>query len=432
MQTIRVLFISLHNELRGYIGGGGFAFLDFLKRVRMKECFSFALLENAPTYGDAYGVEYDSVSFPASVTYEAYSGDRLPFVKTLDILEAIVKSVIVGVRTVKSRRIQAVISSNERIPNLIVAYLVGRLSHRPIIMMLHLLPGYEYALAAKRYPDFGFRSILSFQRAQHGNMGLGGTLHAFSKFMVSRIASRSICITNNSLFEPILKQRANYQQVYVCPLAGINVGEMDQIKEHSKKYDAIYVAGLISADKGIYDLLRAWKLVIKKDSGLILQIIGKCAPGVEERINEVVDRLGIRANVEIPFGLQGVAEKSIIFSSMKSSKVFVYPSIKDATPIVVMEALACGLPVVMYDAEYARGAYDESEFLRIVPVRDIDLLADETIRILESNAPELRARARRYAQRFENALVVNQELEVIRTIVRNSAKRIKDDLSNFS
>ena len=50
---------------------------------------------------------------------------------------------------------------------------------------------------------------------------------------------------------------------------------------------------------------------------------------------------------------------------LKSAKLFIYPSKLDAFPIVVLEALACGLPVIAYDIPAIRCNYPSNIIARV-------------------------------------------------------------------
>jgi glycosyltransferase involved in cell wall biosynthesis len=60
-------------------------------------------------------------------------------------------------------------------------------------------------------------------------------------------------------------------------------------------------------------------------------------------LEQLVSDLGLRANIEF---VDFMANHDDLFSLMKSSKVFVLPSEREGFGLVVLEANACGLPVV--------------------------------------------------------------------------------------
>lgn len=60
-----------------------------------------------------------------------------------------------------------------------------------------------------------------------------------------------------------------------------------------------------------------------------------------------------------------------LYSLLKSSKVFIFPSFFEGWGIVVAEALACGLPVVAYDIPAIRENFGSCKNVFLMPIGDI-------------------------------------------------------------
>jgi starch synthase len=85
------------------------------------------------------------------------------------------------------------------------------------------------------------------------------------------------------------------------------------------------------------------------------------------------------------------------------SDVYVLPSLVEGFPLTAMEAMACGLPVIVSTNGFADEVIDDGVNGYIVPIRDADAIADR-LRALAAD-PGLRARmgtaARETAERFD-------------------------------
>jgi glycosyltransferase involved in cell wall biosynthesis len=86
-----------------------------------------------------------------------------------------------------------------------------------------------------------------------------------------------------------------------------------------------------------------------------------------------------------------------------SFDVFLLTSLNEGTPVVAIEALAAGVPVVATDAGGTRTVVDDGETGFVVPVGDVDALADRVAQLRDD--PALRARfgevgAARMRERF--------------------------------
>jgi glycosyltransferase involved in cell wall biosynthesis len=112
------------------------------------------------------------------------------------------------------------------------------------------------------------------------------------------------------------------------------------------RYDGCF-CGHLGKTKGIYDLIKIWKLVTIHHPHSILVIVGD---GSEYKsLSNKIKEMKLVDNIK----LTGYVSERDKFLIMKRSKVFVFPSYEEGWGIAVTEAIACGLNVVLYDI----GAY---------------------------------------------------------------------------
>ena len=121
---------------------------------------------------------------------------------------------------------------------------------------------------------------------------------------------------------------------------GIDFKEITEINPSVEKSDVIF-AGRLIKEKNTDLLLRALVQVKKSLPNIKCFIIGD---GPEKRNLEILrDDLHLRGNVEF----LGFLEDQSLISHLKSSLVFALPSTREGFGMVVLEANACGLPVVV-------------------------------------------------------------------------------------
>jgi glycosyltransferase involved in cell wall biosynthesis len=126
--------------------------------------------------------------------------------------------------------------------------------------------------------------------------------------------------------------------------SGIDLNAMRAIKPRMSTYDALYVGRLVK-DKNIDKLVEAMSLVVKDKPNATCVIIGK---GIEKpRIERLITRLKLDKNITL---LDPIADAYEVYVYMKSSKVFVVPSVREGFGIVSLEALACDTPVITVDS----------------------------------------------------------------------------------
>ena len=129
-----------------------------------------------------------------------------------------------------------------------------------------------------------------------------------------------------------------------------NFIDKDKIKELAKesveeKYDPLFGqgktiinVGRLSRAKGQWHLIRAFSKVLKKINGTKLLIVGD--GNYDQYLKSLVTGLGIESSVS----LLGYQDNP--FKYMKHSDLFVLSSIYEGFGLVLVEAMACGLPVI--------------------------------------------------------------------------------------
>ncbi|MEP0822273.1 MAG: glycosyltransferase family 4 protein [Ignavibacterium sp.] len=168
---------------------------------------------------------------------------------------------------------------------------------------------------------------------------------------------------------------------------GIDVDEfrpLTRVKVRNKKVGTI---GRMHVQKGQEYLLEAMRRVIDREPSATLRIVGDGK--LMERLRAQAAGLGIAEHTEFAGARTDTAEQ------LSSMHVFVLPSLWEGFPIVVLEAMAAGKPIV------ATGVNGVSEILEdgvdsiLVPPRDAERLAEGILRLLSSDdlADRLAARA---------------------------------------
>jgi starch synthase len=147
--------------------------------------------------------------------------------------------------------------------------------------------------------------------------------------------------------------------------------------------------GLVNARKGIPLLLEAWREVAK--TGAELWLVGP----VTDEVRALIPSLpGLRVLGRRPHG-----ELPQLFANCD---VFVFPSFFEGFALVLLEAMACGLPIIATDATAAPDLITEGREGFVLAPADLDALAAKMLWFAEDSdrAAILGAAARRQAERF--------------------------------
>ena len=167
---------------------------------------------------------------------------------------------------------------------------------------------------------------------------------------------------------------------------GIDVSEFNLVKREQTRSansdQTLFFFGRWFWSKGISYLLEAFKILLNDNPSLQLRMSGK-GP-LEAKIRSFISRFGLERNVH----LLGHVSRHDLLKEIISADVVVLPSLREAQPISVLEAMACEKPVVVFDLpfakEYVRDFYngllampkDSKDLAKKVSI----LLADDQLR----------------------------------------------------
>lgn len=102
----------------------------------------------------------------------------------------------------------------------------------------------------------------------------------------------------------------------------------------------VLFVGRVEEAKGAYDLVQAWARVLVHHSQARLTMVGE--DRTKGSFLKQARALGIDHSINLPGPLPGPEVAAL----MRASRIFCLPSHREGTPVSVMEALSCALPVV--------------------------------------------------------------------------------------
>ena len=160
----------------------------------------------------------------------------------------------------------------------------------------------------------------------------------------------------------------------------------------------LYSGAVTVPDKGVVHLLRAFERVLVHHPGARLQLSG---PGDAASLfaaleTDTAGRIGPHVDQLGPGDPEDVPER------YRAATVSVLPSRAEAFGLVLVEALACGTPVVGGAATGAEDIVDDEAIGRLVRFGDVDQIADGILASIDLAAkPGTTERCRTSAQRWD-------------------------------
>lgn len=173
----------------------------------------------------------------------------------------------------------------------------------------------------------------------------------------------------------------------------------------------ITFVGRFDSFKGVEYLIEAFKQVLDRKRDVMLKLVGSGV--LEEQLRHRAAALGIERKVIFRGWQEDIA------AELSMTDIFVLPSLSEGMSNVLLEAMACGLPVV---ATAAGGTFDVIRHRVngiVVPPRDPSALGNALVELLENGtlARGLGAEARRTVEeRYELAQVTDCYLELYKVL----------------
>lgn len=174
--------------------------------------------------------------------------------------------------------------------------------------------------------------------------------------------------------------------------------KIDSQSELSSK--RIISIGRYAYDKGNDLLLQAWSIIEKEFADWTLDVYGN---GNIEPYNKIIDELGIDKNRCHLYGPTNDVMKEYL-----SCSIFLLPSRFEGFGLVIIESMACGVPVVSFDCENGpRSIITDGEDGFLVQPFDIMAYAEKVMQLMRNE--ELRKRMGANAQK----VVSQYDLDIV-------------------
>jgi len=145
---------------------------------------------------------------------------------------------------------------------------------------------------------------------------------------------------------------------------------------NTNKYKVIIGMGRLTNQKDFSTLIRSFKKVKDKKKYVKLIILGE---GEErDKLEGLIKKLGLKNDVH----LVGFVDNP--YSYIKKSDVFVMSSLYEGLPVSLLEALACGVPVISTNCPSGPSEIlKDGKYGMLVPVNNSNALSGAIINILE-------------------------------------------------
>lgn len=199
-----------------------------------------------------------------------------------------------------------------------------------------------------------------------------------------------------------------------------NLYHIDEIEEksnidlpstYSHLNNSIFLlcVGSLTVTKGQEILINAFKTISCEYSDLRLVLIGR-GPKKKDFI-ELAEKLNILSKIDF------IAFDPNPYRYMKRANLFVLPSLTEGFPNVLVEAMACGCPVIAFDCKTGpKEIIGQSEYGEIINEFSSEKLAERIVMLLNDHKryEKLKELSIKRASDFSSDRVISQWIEILR------------------
>jgi glycosyltransferase involved in cell wall biosynthesis len=177
-----------------------------------------------------------------------------------------------------------------------------------------------------------------------------------------------VIVPSHFAYQSFLKHDFDARKLLLIPF-GVDVEKFkpDTSSVKSDIFRVVFV-GHIGLRKGVHYLLEAWSQLKLRDAELV--VVGWTHP---DALDEILAKYQNLPNVSI----KDFADEPDVFYHQAS--VFVFPSIEDGFALVVLEAMACGLPVIVTENTGAKDVVSDGKDGFVIPIRNVNALKEKIL-----------------------------------------------------
>ena len=371
---MRIFSIFFHPERKtAWLGGAEKRFLEFLKFVDRGDFgVEFLVFEPKPSFLNLRlkRTRVFSVERPWRVRSQSLLLDYLSWI--IWDFKALVYSIPVFFR----EKPDLILSPNNTLPNLLSALLVKLLFRKPLCVVVH---HFDFIYEKEISEDFSLTGFFRRYRKIGYSFSIA-TLKALASFLTVSFLKRAERIISVSKFSAKVPQILGIRKENVLVSGnGVDFHDISKFyRESGKKvFDGVFV-GRVSLEKGIYDLVDAWRIIVSKWKRARLAIVGE---GPElENLKTRIRSYGLEGKIVV-FG--GLPEREM-YRILCKTKVFIFPSRFEGWGLAVAEALACGLPVVCYKIPALEEVFGKCKSVFFVSEFNPEALANKVLQVLQN------------------------------------------------
>ena len=213
---------------------------------------------------------------------------------------------------------------------------------KPDVVHVHVFSIGIFAIILKRLYGIPFVVTEHYKIVEDTDTLIGKILNKIKLYVASLVLRQAdlIILPSKAMAKEIRRYRLDVENLKIIPnVVNTKIFYPENKKRINKTKKILFVGGL-NPVKGLPYLLHALQLVRKKRHDFILEIVGDGPKRLE--YEKLASELGISGVVRF----LGLKSKTEVAKLMRQCDFLVLPSLWENNPCVLIEAMACGKPVI--------------------------------------------------------------------------------------
>lgn len=176
----------------------------------------------------------------------------------------------------------------------------------------------------------------------------------------------------------------------------------------------VIAAGRIAHVKGYDLLIDTWDIVRKKSKDWQLHIYGAGEKEYIKILQDKIDMYGLQDSVLLKGSTDTIQDK------MLNSSIFAMTSHNECFPLVLLEAQACGLPIVSFDCPHGPRNIINADTGVLVPLYENEIFADVLVKLMDDREKlkDMGAKARINSDKYKLETVMSLWEDMFNTLVK--------------
>lgn len=232
--------------------------------------------------------------------------------------------------------------------------------------------------------------VKTFVHTEHGRIFPAKKRYMLAERIMSRYAHKVVAVSEHSYNNLLKYEKISKRKLLVIQNGIDSTTYSRDIDVKQKRRDlgigtdqfVLGVAARLVREKGLIYLVRAMSKVVEKMPSVCLIIAGKGAE--EESLRREAESLSLSGNILF------LGERLDIPEILKTIDLYVLPSISEGLPMVILEAMAAGCPIVASKVGGIPSVIQHGINGSLVESGDKDSLASEILRVAEDKGLRLR------------------------------------------